>query len=701
MSSDSKLSDAPPASLPWYRKLIYSMIVTAVFFVLVETLLAAFGVGRVLDTEDPYVGFDKRIPLMTVEVDEEGNKVVRTADNKTVWFNSQSFPLEKGASTKRIFCLGGSTTYGRPYNDLTSFCGWLREMLPVAVPDTDWQVINAGGISYASYRVASVMEELAEYEPDLFIVYTGHNEFLESRTYADMMDGQGGWVRSATTALGRTRTWSAIRKIVKTKSQAATPTDVLPGEVDEIMNHTVGPADYVRDVQWRGKVVHHFGVNLNRMVAIADKANAKLIFVVPASNEKDCSPFKSVWRDDLGEAEIARAEAHLDRAAELLNEAAIEPAMEELEAVLGIDPDHAYANYQLGRLLLGAGRHVEARAHLDSAIDQDICPLRAVDEIKAAISKVAEENDVPLLDFESLLKQAAVIERGHDFLGAEEFLDHVHPTIEAHQDLARALVDTMVEQQFLDDCRRLSESAVAKIDDHVRSQIDRHSQGVSLRNLAKVLHWAGKFEEAAPLAADALELIEGDLESQFVLADSLIQLGRVDEGMRRYESLFREGEFTRAYLPFGQLLIEYGDLEKAESYLSMAVVVDRDANRRAAAHVSLAELFLDRNDYEQARESLEIAERIRPGNVTTGMMLAEAQQGLGEDEAAMNSLYHVLETANPTRPDVSVVHYRLGLLLMKSKDYVAAINEFDNAIAADPNNAQAIASKTIAERLAE
>ena len=49
-------------------------------------------------------------------------------------------------------------------------------------------MINAGGISYASYRVAVVIKELARYEPDLFIIYTGHNEFLEERTYRTLIE---------------------------------------------------------------------------------------------------------------------------------------------------------------------------------------------------------------------------------------------------------------------------------------------------------------------------------------------------------------------------------------------------------------------------------------------------------------------------------------------------------------------------------
>ena len=64
-------------------------------------------------------------------------------------------------------------------------------MLPKADPSRKWEVINAGAISYASYRIKGLMAELARYEPDLFIVYTGENEFLERRTYASVFETPG------------------------------------------------------------------------------------------------------------------------------------------------------------------------------------------------------------------------------------------------------------------------------------------------------------------------------------------------------------------------------------------------------------------------------------------------------------------------------------------------------------------------------
>jgi hypothetical protein len=198
---------SPKTSL---RQAIVIILVTvALFLGLLEGGLALFGVQPVLQEDDPFVGFALNTPLF---IPSQG--VMTTAPNKKDFFNQQSFSREKPPNTFRIFCLGGSTTYGRPYDDKTSFPGWLRELLPVADRSKNWEVINAGGISYASYRVAHLMEELINYQPDLFIVYTGHNEFLEERTYRQIKEIPS-MVRSTVSLMARTRIWSAMKSALQ------------------------------------------------------------------------------------------------------------------------------------------------------------------------------------------------------------------------------------------------------------------------------------------------------------------------------------------------------------------------------------------------------------------------------------------------------------------------------------------------------
>ena len=167
------------AKLSVPKKLLFSLLAIVAFLLLLELALAALGVQPILYDEDPFVGFSSRVPLCVPHAGPDGQTYMVTAKNKLDFFNPQKFLKDKPSRTYRIFCMGGSTTYGRPYDDTTSFCGWLRELLAAADDSRKWEVVNAGGISYASYRAAILMEELARYEPDLFIIYSGHNEFLE------------------------------------------------------------------------------------------------------------------------------------------------------------------------------------------------------------------------------------------------------------------------------------------------------------------------------------------------------------------------------------------------------------------------------------------------------------------------------------------------------------------------------------------
>ena len=71
---------------------------------------------------------------------------------------------------------------------------------------------------------------------------------------------------------------------------------------------SVGPGAYRRDDEFRQHVIRHFRRNLNRMVDIAEEAGAKVLFVVPASNLFDFSPFRSELSAELTEKKRAEFE---------------------------------------------------------------------------------------------------------------------------------------------------------------------------------------------------------------------------------------------------------------------------------------------------------------------------------------------------------------------------------------------------------
>lgn len=601
-----------PIRLSFRKKLLFAALTTVSFFLVLELVLAGLGVRPESTFEDRTAGFSGYSPLFVESTLADGKTVLSTAENKSHWFNNQSFPRRKAAGTVRIFCMGGSTTYGHPYWDETSFPGWLRHYLPITDPDHTYEVINAGGISYGSHRVATLMEELAQYEPDIFIVYSAHNEFLERQAYAGMFE-QSTFTANLTALMANTRVWTVADRFVQSTRHKQTAdlekAKQLPNEVDEELNHTAGPTEYHRDEQWKAQVVAHYQSNLKRMIEIANRASSKIVFIMPAANEKDCSPFKSELLSN-SPGDRSTMDAMLlsgDQAAQQSN---LPSAEESYRQAIQMDEGFAEAHYRLGRLLHSQHNATGAHKELQAAIDADVCPLRAVTEIKKSIHEISRSRSAPLVDFESRLREYAKSETGSELFGSELFLDHVHPTIEVNRQLAIWIIEDLQQKKlFVGQSIKQLHSKLEEIRQKVVSSIDRDDEIFAIRNLAKVIHWSGKFEEAIPLARDVLDLAPGDPESSYIVASCLANLGRTQEALEEYDLLFADGiGYPRAYLPYGELLAANGELEQAKAYLLLAILRKPDS---ADAYESLGNVHQQLGEVQFAEEAFAKAKKIR------------------------------------------------------------------------------------------
>ncbi|HET6567613.1 MAG TPA: SGNH/GDSL hydrolase family protein [Rhodothermales bacterium] len=87
------------------------------------------------------------------------------------------FEVEKQPNTIRVFLLGASTTAGFPYEYQATPAWLLHDRLAAAFPDKRVEVINTAITATNSYAVLELVRELVRYDPDLFIVYMGQNEY--------------------------------------------------------------------------------------------------------------------------------------------------------------------------------------------------------------------------------------------------------------------------------------------------------------------------------------------------------------------------------------------------------------------------------------------------------------------------------------------------------------------------------------------
>jgi len=641
-SSHQTTLNAPGKELSASRKLpiwkmgIFSITVMVLFFGLIEVVLALFGVQPKLLDEDPFVGFSSNVPLYHLETDLGGKQVLATTSNENL-FNHQQFPPEKPAGTYRIFCVGGSTTYGRPYNDTTSFAGWLRELLPVVDPRRRWEVINAGGISYASYRVVRLMKELARYKPDLFIVYSGHNEFLEERSYGALRSTPS-VVKSIAALLARTRTWTAISLLLDrmgVKSSAEQERQaVMPGEVDTMLRR-FGPDIYERDDNLQDQILLHYQSSLKRMVDIAKSAQADIIFIVPASNLKDSSPFKSQHTDGINQPDRVQVQNLLTRALEQIREARWLEASETLNTAIEIDPRFAELHYRRGKALFALGRYEEAKVAFTRARDEDICPLRALSSMREKLAEVTRATGSPPIDFITLLEQRQMAEKGHNILGEEYFLDHVHPTIEGNRILAVKLVEVLRERGVVQAGSALDDQTIATIDSRIEDRLDPQLRARALTNLAKVLSWAGKVEDASRPASQALSF---DVKDPTIVSDAAMVLAMyhgsqgdtVQEKKYFRMALNAEPRNPGVHFQIGLQILKNSrpDLEIAAAHIFYASVFWAESHRDML-HQILGRVMAQRKRYAAAFSNLLEARRLNPDNTETESLLARIGNILG------------------------------------------------------------------------
>ncbi len=117
--------------------------------------------------------------------------------------------------------------------------------------------------------------------------------------------------------------------------------------------------------------------------------------------------------------------------------------------------------------------------------------------MREIVTEFARDQGAWLIDYVDILERRTQEIKGYPILGAEFFLDHVHPTIEGHKILAVALIEKLIEQGIVQPDTQWKEQTVAKVSATIEGRIDRETHGEALANLARVLLWAGKFEDAA------------------------------------------------------------------------------------------------------------------------------------------------------------------------------------------------------------
>lgn len=398
-------------------------------FLIFELLCWQFDWGAATDPADPFVAFATNRPLFERTADGSRWQVTPRLQR---FFSDESFPAHKPSGTRRVFVVGESTVAGEPFGKPTSFPTWLQVALDATDGSGRWDIVNCGGISYASYRLAPMVEECLTHEPDLIVLAVGHNEFLEERTYAPIR-ATPAVIRSLYDAVERSRGFRVTRSRVLGTFAASKST--LPEEIRTRLDLEGGLEAYHRNEAGRRAVIAHYEFNLRRMVNSVQAAGVPLILIRQPSNLADCPPFKSDYAPGLSPEDCARCDELVAAAQERLA-TDLPAAVLLLEEAVRIDPTFARTQYELGKCYEALGDTARARQAYIAARDHDVCPLRMLSEMEQILAQVAAGTRTPLVDLHALLEQ----ETPTGILGGFLLVDHVHPSMAGHQRIAKRLL---------------------------------------------------------------------------------------------------------------------------------------------------------------------------------------------------------------------------------------------------------------------
>ncbi len=346
----------------------------------------------------------------------------RAESNTTT--SADYFISPKPPGTYRIFCLGGSTTAGYPYWYNGSFSTFLRERLRRTFPAGKFEVINLGLTATNSFTVLDMARELVDYEPDLLIVYDGHNEFYGALGVASREKVLGGrFLTNLSLRLIHCRVFLLFRQGYEALHAFISDT---PGSSKQsiTMESLARDANIPYGSQTYRAGKYTFEANLDDLRGVCRENGVPLILSSQVSNLRGFPPFVSRRPGDLPPETRQRIDAAIAAGEAAVKSRDWETAVENFRVAAALDSLHAGTRFAIACCLDVSGRRIEARREYTKARDFDQLRFRTSGDFNHLIAEMEDSTTVGVADMENLF----MAHSPDSLIGNELVLEHVHPT---------------------------------------------------------------------------------------------------------------------------------------------------------------------------------------------------------------------------------------------------------------------------------
>jgi tetratricopeptide (TPR) repeat protein len=351
---------------------------------------------------------------------------------------ARPFHIPKPAGTYRIVVIGGSTVEGFPYPSELAFPRFLEILLRIQHTGREIEVLNAGITAINSFGEADLVEQSLSCQPDLIIVYSGHNEFVGPGGVGSTFGGVAPRWSPVLFALRRTRTYQSIEGSLRPPAR----------EKRQLLDELPGDLKIPRDGAKFRRAEDYFRANIERALRVAGRAGVPILLTTPVTNLRHQPPMQSVFREGLPAEALAAWHESFERGERARNAGRFGLALDEFDKALAIDGRHALLMYRRAQCFDGLERWDEARDAYRIACDLDACRFRAPSSfarILEGCSVGAPCGNCHYLDTASIF--AGGVPQG--IPGNESFLEHVHFTYDGNWRMAAILAE-YVARHILD-----------------------------------------------------------------------------------------------------------------------------------------------------------------------------------------------------------------------------------------------------------
>jgi len=553
-------------------------------------------------------------------------------------------PLEKPEGTRRVILLGESAAAGYPMTDL-HLGRMVQARWMARFPGQPVQVINLSMVSVDSSALRDFAREALAFEPDMFVIYAGHNEFVGPSGPASQFLPPS--------------TWSSLRCVRMLRSISSLVVGSAPRPewrgLDEYRGVHIAKDDPALDA-----TLQRTEDNFREIVRLARQQGAKVLFCTPAVNLDDWPPAEGD-PDEVGGIDAVLAAQDAGKNGGFRSAALVYAAAQKRKA----DGDLARA-WPLFR----------------EACDLDALRWRADSRVRALPPKIASSAgpDVMAVDADRWLH-----EMNPSFTTDREFfLDHVDFAWPGRVAVAELIVDGMASLWGLAPLDSSADASAAwwgkfpAVEQELRRNLmftgyDEHD----MWSLASKLLRSGVFAESPTMAPRRSELAEKvkDLNrrallgwdtSDLVVAYERAQLQNPDDALTHFTAgrlLGLRGEGARAGEAFakGLALQPYnpearlnhaafhmtrGETDLARASLDQLKEYDPAANGLTKLEAALA---LREGDLPAGAALFEKHLAQSPGDADAWATLSEIQMRLGEYDASERSRQRAKEAGAKAR----------------------------------------------------